>query len=62
MGIMPPEVFIRREVSAMILAHLFPNQPKKLNKLYQDLMTQNGLIQEGDEKFYERLSYLYHVK
>ena len=62
MGIMPPEVFIRKEVSAMILTHLFPNQPKKLNKLYQDLMTQNGLIEEGDEKFYERLSQLCHVK
>lgn len=62
MGVMPPEVFIRKEVSAMILAHLFPNQPKKLNKLYQDLVTQNGLIQEGDEKFYERLSQLCHVK
>ena len=62
MGIMPPEVFIRKEVSAMILAHLFPNQPKKLNKLYYDLISQNGLIQESDERFYERLSYLYHVK
>lgn len=62
MGIMPPEVFIRKEISAMILTHLFPNQPKKLNKLYQDLMTQNGLIEEGDEKFYERLSQLCHVK
>ncbi|RDU68819.1 sulfate adenylyltransferase [Helicobacter cholecystus] len=62
MGIMPPEVFIRKEVSAMILAYLFPNQLKKLNKLYQDLMIQNGLIQEEDEKFYERLSELCHVK
>lgn len=62
MGIMPPEVFMRKEVSAMILSHLFPNQPKKLNRLYQDLVTQHGLIQEGEEKFYERLSELYHVK
>lgn len=62
LGIMPPEVFIRKEVSAMILSHLFPNQLKNLNKLYYDLVSQNGIVEDEEEKFYERLSKLYHVK
>lgn len=61
-GLMPPEVFIRKEVSAMILAHLFPERVKKLNKLYSDLVSQEGVVEENEKRFYENLSRLYHVK
>lgn len=62
LGLMPPEVFIRKEVSAMILTHLFPERVKKLNKLYSDLVSQEGVVEENEKKFYENLSRLYHVK
>lgn len=62
LGLMPPEVFIRKEVSAMILTHLFPDRAKKLNKLYSDLVSQEGVVEENEKKFYENLSRLYHVK
>ncbi|ANV98622.1 hypothetical protein BBW65_07345 [Helicobacter enhydrae] len=63
LGVMPPEVFIRKEVSASILAHLFPSQAKKLDKLYYDLISSKGIIEEGsDENFYINLSRLYRVK
>lgn len=62
MGLMPPEIFIRKEVSAMILTHLFPDRAKKLNKLYSDLVTQEGVVVENEKRFYENLSRLYHVR
>lgn len=62
LGIMPPEVFIRKEVSAMILAHLFPSRIKNLNKLYSDLVSQEGVVEESERRFYENLSGLYHVR
>lgn len=62
LGLMPPEVFIRKEVSAMILTYLFPDRVRKLNKLYSDLVSQEGVVEENEKKFYENLSGLYHVK
>ena len=61
-GLIPPEIFMRKEVSAMILAHLFPGRVKKFNKLYSDLMSEDGIMQTKEEKFYENLLRLYHVK
>ncbi|WP_034583406.1 hypothetical protein [Helicobacter pametensis] len=62
LGLMPPEIFMRKEVSAMILTYLFPNQARRLNKLYSDLITHEGIVHDEEENFYEALSRLYHVK
>lgn len=61
-GLMPPEVFMRKEISSMILTHLFPGRTKKLNKLYSDLVSHEGIVEDKEENFYESLSRLYHVK
>lgn len=61
-GLIPPELFVRKEVSAMILTSLFPGRVKSFNKLYSDLMSKDGIMQTEEEKFYENLLRLYHVK
>ncbi len=61
-GLLPPAVLIRKEISAMILASLFPNRFKNLAKLYYDFMPVNGLLEEHSEKdFYVELMSLYQT-
>lgn len=62
LGLMPPEVFMRKEISAMILTYLFPNRTRRLNKLYSDLVSHEGIVHDEEENFYKTLCELYHVK
>ncbi|MDA3055625.1 MULTISPECIES: sulfate adenylyltransferase [unclassified Campylobacter] len=61
-GIMPPSIFMRKEISAMILSELFPNRFENLQKIYNDLFPNNGILEAHDEKeFYEELMNLYQT-
>ncbi|MDA3043921.1 MULTISPECIES: sulfate adenylyltransferase [unclassified Campylobacter] len=61
-GILPPALFMRKEISAMILAELFPNRFADLQALYDDLFPNDGLIEPRSEsEFYEELMRLYQT-
>lgn len=62
LGIIPPPVFMRREISFIILTHLFSNRFKHMQKLYNDLFATQGIIEERkDEEFYAQLLKLYQI-
>ena len=63
LGLLPPAVLIRKEISSIILADLFPNRFKNLEKLYYDIMPlSGGLLEEHTEKdFYKELMKLYQT-
>ena len=61
-GLLPPAVLMRKELSSMILAHLFPNRFKNLEKLYYDIMPNMGILEEHNDKdFYLELMNLYQT-
>ena len=61
-GLLPPAVLMRREISAIILAELFPKRFVNLEKLYYDIMPVTGLLEEHTEKdFYQELMKLYQT-
>ncbi|WP_456390996.1 sulfate adenylyltransferase [Hydrogenimonas sp.] len=61
-GLLPPAVLVRKEISAMILAHLFPNRFENLEKIYYDLMPGSGLLEhQSEEDFYIKLMKLYQT-
>ncbi|DAB38184.1 MAG: sulfate adenylyltransferase [Sulfuricurvum sp. GWF2_44_89] len=61
-GLLPPAVLVRKEISSMIVASLYPNRFKNLAKLYYDIMPVNGLLEEHSEKdFYIALMRLYQT-
>jgi len=62
LGLLPPAVLMRKEVSALILSKLFPDRFKNLEKLYYDIMPITGLLEEHSEKdFYLELMKLYQT-
>jgi sulfate adenylyltransferase len=62
LGLLPPAVLVRKEVSAMILSKLFPDRFKNLEKLYYDILPIAGLLEEHTEKdFYIELMKLYQT-
>ncbi|MFA6138150.1 MAG: sulfate adenylyltransferase [Sulfurimonas sp.] len=62
MGLLPPAVLMRKEISAFLLSKLFPNRFKNLDKLYYDLLPVEGLIEAHTEKdFYQELMKLYQT-
>ena len=59
-GLLPPAVLVRKEISAMILTHLYPNRFENLEKVYYDLMPGSGLLEtQSEEDFYIKLMKLY---
>jgi len=61
-GILPPAVLIRKEISAFLLAKLYPKRFKNLEKLYYDTFATKGLLEEHSEKdFYLELMKLYQT-
>lgn len=55
-GLVPPALLVRKEISASILAALFPNRFENLQELYYSLMPGTGLIeQQSEEQFYNNL-------
>jgi sulfate adenylyltransferase len=62
LGILPPTMLIRKELSAQILTKLHPNRFKNLEKLYYDLLPVEGLLEEHTERdFYLELMKLYQT-
>ena len=62
LGLLPPTMLIRKEISAVILSKLFPNRFKNLEKLYYDILPVEGLLKEHTEKdFYLDLMKLYQT-
>ncbi|MCF6340543.1 MAG: sulfate adenylyltransferase [Sulfurimonas sp.] len=62
LGMLPPTILIRKEISALILSRLFPDRFKNLEKLYYDLLPVEGLLKEHTEKdFYLELIKLYQT-
>lgn len=61
-GLLPPAVLIRKDISAFILSKLLPNRFKNLQKLYSDLLPVGGLLEEHTEHdFYLELMKLYQT-
>jgi len=61
-GVIPPLILVRKEVSANILAALFPERFENLQELYYSLMPGSGLLeQQSEEQFYMKLIELYQT-
>lgn len=62
LGIIPPAVLVRKEISAFLLSKLFKNRFDNLEKLYSDLLPVEGLLKEHtEEDFYLELIKLYQT-
>ncbi|SFV75842.1 Sulfate adenylyltransferase [hydrothermal vent metagenome] len=62
LGLVPPAVLMRKEISAFILSKMHPNRIRNLEKLYYDIFPVEGLLQEHNEKdFYIELMKLYQT-
>ncbi len=61
-GMVPPPILVRKEVSANILASLFPDRFKNLQEMHYSLIPGSGLIeQQNEEQFYLKLIKLYQT-
>jgi len=62
LGIIPPAILMRKEISSVILSSLFPNRKEQLRKIHQNLSTSSGIIDEfKSEDFYDGLMNLYQT-
>jgi len=61
-GLIPPSILVRKEVSANILAALFPERFDNLQEMYYSLMPGSGLLEkQTEEEFYAKLITLYQT-
>ncbi len=61
-GLIPPSILVRKEVSANILAALFPDRFENLQEMHYYLMPGSGLLeQQNEEQFYLKLVQLYQT-
>lgn len=61
-GIIPPSILVRKEVSANILASLFPERFQNLQEMHYTLIPGSGLLeQQSEEQFYLKLIELYQT-
>lgn len=62
LGMLPPAVLMRKEISAFILSKIHPNRFKNLERLYYDILPVAGILEEHTEKdFYLDLMRLYQT-
>ncbi len=62
LGIIPPAILMRKEISSIILSALYPERKQILKKIYQNLSTSSGVIDEFEsEDFYDGLMNLYQT-
>ncbi|MCD6173681.1 MAG: sulfate adenylyltransferase [Sulfurimonas sp.] len=62
LGILPPTILVRKEISAFILSKLFPNRFQNLEKLYSTILPVAGLLEKHSESdFYLELMKLYQT-
>lgn len=61
-GMVPPPILVRKEVSANILASLFPDRFRNLQEMHYSLIPGSGLLeQQSEEQFYLKLIELYQT-
>ncbi len=61
-GLLPPAILVRKEISAIYLSNLFPNRFKKLLEKFNRYFPNDGLIEEmDDEKFYNEIMKLHQT-
>ncbi len=61
-GILPPPILVRKEVTANILASLYPHRVDDLQNIYYSLMPSSGLLEDiSEEQFYIKLMELYQT-
>ncbi|RUM65604.1 MAG: sulfate adenylyltransferase [Sulfurospirillum sp.] len=61
-GLLPPAVLVRKEISAIYLSTLFPNRFDDLIKKYNNYFPNDGLIEElDDEKIYLEIMKLHQT-
>lgn len=62
LGILPPTILVRKEISSSIISKLHPKRFKNLEKLYYDILPTEGLLKEHTESdFYLELMKLYQT-
>jgi len=62
LGIIPPVILMRKEISSIILSDLYPERKQLLKQVYQNLSTSSGIIDEfKSEDFYNGLMNLYQT-
>ncbi|MEA2019271.1 MAG: sulfate adenylyltransferase [Campylobacterota bacterium] len=62
LGIIPPAILMRKEISSIILGELYPDRKASLKKIHQNLSTSSGVIDEfKSEDFYDGLMNLYQT-
>jgi sulfate adenylyltransferase len=62
LGIIPPAILVRKEISSIILSDLFPQRTEKLAKIHQQLSLNSGLLDDFETTdFYENLMNLYQT-
>lgn len=55
-GLIPPAIFMRKEVSSMILSSLFPKRFENMQRIYYSLFPTDGILEhKKDEEFYQKL-------
>jgi len=61
-GILPPAVLMRTDVSSKLLSACMSNRFKNINKLYDDIFPNNGLLEDhSEEEFYLNLMKLHQT-
>jgi len=61
-GIIPPPIMMRKELTALYLSAIFPQRFKNIQQLYYDLIPNDGIIEKVDEKdLYIKLIKLYQT-
>ncbi len=50
LGIIPPAVLMRKELSSIVLSKMFPDRFKNIEKIYNDLIPHTGLLESHNER------------
>jgi len=62
LGIIPPAILMRKEISSIILSELYPERKDTLQRIHQNLSTSSGVLDEFEcEDFYDGLMNLYQT-
>ncbi|WP_104697259.1 MULTISPECIES: sulfate adenylyltransferase [unclassified Helicobacter] len=63
MGIIPPTILMRKEISALILKTLFPQKLEAMKPIYYNILPSDGIFSEDiQEDFYTKLIELYKIR
>jgi len=61
-GILPPAILMRTDISSKLLGACMPNRFENINKLYDDIFPNNGLLEDhSEEDFYINLMKLHQT-